>query len=151
MSEFIGAREIVGVSEIDKKTPGGLKMVKVVFADGLIQDMPEKRLEMVKSEHESDATKVGEIIRKSVGSMVYGLFHEYGISLSESNAILDEVAQLINAGSSKATNILFNVEYPEDRTLNQINDILLEHAKGTAENNNEATPAGSGSDSSDTQ
>lgn len=142
-NQYIGARKIVGISDSDKKTPSGSKMIHVIFEDGSVKDMPQNRFDLVVTSEESDASAVGAKVRKQVGSMLYGLLHEYGVSLVEANTSLDEAATLINSAMDKATNILYGVEYPDDRTVLQINDILLEHAKSIADKDNNVTaPAG---------
>lgn len=148
MSEdtYVGARKVLGVTELEKKTPAGSPMVHVVYEDGTTQDTTLTRYNLIKSTEATDATAVGQKIRKTVGAMMYSLLHEYDSTLAEANPIMDEVAALINAGSAKATNILFGVEFPDDRTLIQINDILLKHVNDTEEqHNNESAPEGGAS------
>lgn len=144
---YVGARKVVGVSELESKTPAGSSMVHIIFEDGSTQDTTLVRFNLIKSTEPSDATAVGQIVRKIVGSMIYSILHEYDISMAETTPVMDETVALINAGSAKATNILFGVDYPDDRTLLQINDILLKYVENTTDkNNNESAPEGGTTD-----
>lgn len=141
---YIKDKKVLGITTIDKKTPSGGEMIQVLFENGATAIMPKTRYNLVKSNEVLDASKFQMNVRRSVGSIVYGILHEYGLTFGETNNVLDEAAELTQSAADKATNILFNVEYPEDRTVNQINDILIEHDHKN--NNNETTPAGGGSD-----
>lgn len=146
-NQYIGARKIVGISDLEKKSPAGAGMVHVIFEVGSAKDMPKILFDLTVTDIESDASAVGQKIRKQVGSMIFSLMNEYGVSLSQANVALDEAATLVNSAMDKATNILYGVEYPDDRTLLQINEILLENAKNTGqipvENSDVASPEGS--------
>lgn len=146
---YIGAKEIMTVTMVEKKDTNAVEMVKVMFTDSSSVTIPKLKLELVQTEEPSDASSIQRIVRKQMGGLIYGLMHQYGLSVLETNDALDEAAQLVQNAMDKATNILFNVEYPADRTVNQINDILIEHANKN--DNNDSAPAGSGTATEDSQ
>lgn len=136
---YVGARKVVGITELDKKTPAGSAMVSVIFEEGKSVETTLARYNLTKTEEPSDATAVGQVVRKHVGSLMYAILAEYNLSMAETTPAMDEVVALINAASAKATNILFDVEYPDDKTLLQINDILLAHVEATTAKDTHAT------------
>lgn len=145
--KYIGARKVIGISVInDKATPLKNEIIKVTYEDGTSEEMPKKRYDVVGIDTISDATSAGELIRKEVGSYIYAVMHEYGIKYGEIDAILDQVTLLVNNATDKATNILFGVEHPSERTLLCINDILIKKYE-SEENTNGSSSNGSGSDS----
>lgn len=145
--QYLGDKEIMTVSVSEKKTPGGHEVVEVRYENGSKQTMPRARFDLLNSDEINDASGVQLKVRRHVGALMYSVMHEYGLTFAETNDVLDEAAQLVQNAADKATNILFGVEFPSDRTVNQINDILIEHASKTS--NNEDSSAGSGADSED--
>jgi len=148
---FIGSRAVSSVVDTGKKTPMGGIMLQVYFEDGKYEYMPEKRFNIVKTTEPKDASYVKGMIvthvSKDIGSMAYTMLHEFGCRLSEIDVITSQVAVMVNAGSERVNNILWGVDYADERTLNQINDILLQN--GPKNDNNGSTSDGTGADSSD--
>ncbi len=145
--KYIGARKVIGISVVDgKSTPLKNEIIKVTYEDGTSEEMSKKRYDIIATDTVSDATSAGDLIRKEVGSYIYAVMHEYGIKYGEIDAILDQVTLLVNNATEKATNILYGVEHPSERTLLCINDILIK--KHESEENTNGSPSdGSGSDS----
>lgn len=143
--KFIGKKAVHSVVDLDAKTPAGGKMLKVNFDDGSVEIMPEKRFNVITSEEPTDATFVRGLLvtnaAKEIGAVVYGMLHEYGMKLSEVDKVLDSVIVILNGASEKASNVLWGIDYADDRTLNQINDILVENAKKDT-NDGSSTRAG---------
>ncbi len=128
---FIGSRGVANVVDTGKKTPMGGVMLKVNFEDGGYEYMPEKRFDIVKTEQATDATYVRGLlsahVTRDVGSAVYSMMLEFGCKLSEIDSITQQVIVMTNAGAEKASNLLWGIDYANERTLNKINDILLEN------------------------
>lgn len=143
--EYIGSKTISQVVDTGKKTPLGSPMIKVCFGDGSYEYMPEKRLLIIKTKEPTDDTIVRGLLiteaSKQVGQMAYAMLHEFGCKLNEVELVLNQAVVLTNNATEKATNILWMVDYADQRTLNQINDILLENAKT---DNNGSSPVGEG-------
>ena len=139
---YIADREIVGYRTIEKSTPLGSEMVELQYKNipGVttndLEIMPKKRYDTIVTNEISDASTVYNKIVKEVGDTVYGLLHEYGVKLIEIDGILnDGVANQVNAAQIKASNILFGVDYEDQRTVNIINDVLIENYKRQNPNN----------------
>ena len=148
-TNFLGDKVVGNVIILgDVKTPSGLEMVKVVFEDGNFEIMPKKRFEMIVTDEVGDLTAIRNKIRTQIGSTMFSLLHEYGIKVGEVDSVLDEIAQLVNNGVTKALNQVLGVEDKLDITLININEILLKNAKPT-ETNDAATSNGDAVDSSD--
>lgn len=144
MEQFIADKKVLGVTESELKTPGGINMIKVLFEDNTFEIMPKMRFEIVVSDKISDATTVQNSIKDAVGKSLFLVMHEYGIKTGEIDGVLDQCTEFVNNGLKKASDILFGFERA-DITLNTINHILLEqHAK---ENNDGVSTTGGGSDS----
>lgn len=141
--QYIADKKILGVTESEIKTPGGVNMIKVLFEDNTFEVMPRMRFEIVVSDKMSDATTVQNSIKDAVGKSLFLVMHEYGIKTGEIDGVLDQCTEFVNNGLKKASDILFGFERA-DITLNTINHILLEqHAK---ENNDGAGSTGGVSD-----
>lgn len=151
---FIGRRAVGNVVDTGRKTPMGGIMLKVLFEDGSSEYMPEKRFNITKTTEPVDASHVRGMLvtyaSKEIGSAAYSMLLEYGCRLSEVEVVLNQAVALTNAGSAKVDNILWGVDYADEKTLNQINDILIENVTKQA-NNNGSTPNGEGAASTNTQ
>lgn len=139
---YIGEKEIMMVAVLDKKLASGTEFVRVTFTDSTSKEMSKTRFNLLQSESPVDASGIQQVVKRNVGSLIYSLMHEYGLTVTETNDVLDEAAQLVQNAMDKATNILFGVEYPTQRTVNQINDILIEHANKNNSNDSASTGGG---------
>jgi len=129
MDNYIGNKKIILVVEKeDKKTPMGEMFVEVSFEDGSKELMPKKRLDILTTQEISDDSAVRDVLRKNVGSMIFGLLHEYGIKINEVDPCIDTVIELVNNASSKSYEILLGFE-KTNIPLNAINDILMSNNK----------------------
>ena len=69
----------------------------------------------------SDLTKANITLKSQVASVVYGVFHEYGIKLGEVNSIIDGIVDLVNNGFEKASNIIWSIDSKDNISLNNVN------------------------------
>ncbi|HNW65717.1 MAG TPA: hypothetical protein PKO10_00725 [Aliarcobacter cryaerophilus] len=113
---------------MEEKTPMGEIFVEVSFEDGSKEVMPKKRLEMISTEAISSDSLVREVLRKQVGSILFGVMHEYGIKIDEVDPCIDTVVELVNNSSAKSYEILFGYEKTKI-PLNAINKILMANLK----------------------
>lgn len=129
MEQYIADKKIMLVIELkDQKTPMGEMFVEVSFEDGSKEMMPKKRLEMIATQEISNDSLVREELRKNVGSILFGVMHEYGIKLDEVDPCLDTVVELVNNASAKSYELLFG--YNKTKIpLNAINKILMNDLK----------------------
>lgn len=143
-STFIADRQVTGVRETGKSTPGGDPILEVAFSEGNSSFIPKKRYEKTKTSSASDATTARNTLVTVVAGQTYAMLHEYGVQVKEVNAILDGVAALVQAGKDRATNILWGIEHSDDQDMNQVNAILMtkENAKSNSANYG-STPEGS--------
>lgn len=148
IKQFIGDNEVIGIVEIDRKTPSGAAMISVMYEGGIAEEMPQRRFDLLKTEKKTDASAVIKIIRKHLASLFYGTMMEFGTKHGEINGIMEDFASLVDCATEKATNILYGVEYPDQRNMLDINDIIL---KFNENNTNGAASAGSGADTADTK
>lgn len=125
---YIAEKKVKSVEETDRRTPLGATVVKVTYADGGVEFMPHKRFDIIRTFRESDASAVYEKVASEVGSIIFGLLHEYGAKLSEIDRILQSTIQLVNSGTEKANNILWNIDFADQRNLLMVNDVLLRNA-----------------------
>lgn len=129
MEQFISDKKILLVVEVqDAKTPMGEMLVEVSFEDGTKEVMPKKRLEMIGTDAISDDSLVRDVLRKQVGSILFGVMHEYGIKLDEVDPCLDTVIELVNNASAKSYELLFGFSKTKI-PLNAINKILMANIK----------------------
>jgi len=128
MEKYIADKKILMVTEMEEKTPMGEIFVEVSFEDGSKEVMPKKRLEMISTEAISSDSLVREVLRKQVGSILFGVMHEYGIKIDEVDPCIDTVVELVNNSSAKSYEILFG--YSKTKIpLNAINKILMANLK----------------------
>jgi hypothetical protein len=151
---FIGKKPVAQMVDTGKKTPMGGIILKIVFEDGRYEYMPEKRFNLIKTTTQSDETYVRSMlvthVSKDIGSVAYSMLLEFGCRLSEIDVITNQVAAMTNAGSERVNNLLWGVDYADERTLNQINDILIEHV-AKEQNSNGTASSGAGTDTPDTK
>jgi hypothetical protein len=129
MENFIADKKIMLVVEIqEEKTPMGEMLVEVSFEDGSKEVMPKKRLEMILSEAISNDSLVREVLRKQVGSILFGVMHEYGIKLDEVDPCLNTVVELVNNATAESFELLFGFSKTQI-PLNAIKKILMANIK----------------------
>lgn len=129
MEQYISDKKILLVKEIEgETTPMGEMFVEVSFEDGSKEIMPKKRLDMITSQEISSDSVVRDTIRKQVGSVIFGILHEYGIKIDEVDPCIDTVVELVNNSSSRSYEILFGYEKTKI-PLNAINKILMANLK----------------------
>lgn len=129
MEQFIADKKILVVVEIkDEKTPMGEMLVEVSYENGEKEIMPKKRLEMIATQEISSDSLVREVLRKQVGSILFGVMHEYGIKIDEVDPCIDTVVELVNNASARSYEILFGFQKTKI-PLNAINKILMKDLK----------------------
>lgn len=143
--QYIAEKEIIGVVELDVKTPQGNDMVEVSFEGSKIK-MPKKRFELIVTNEVSDATTVQNKVKFGLASIILGLFNEYGITMGETELIFGAAAGLVNDGFTKAQDLMWGVDY-QGISLIDVNNVLK--ANYDKENNNGLGSEGSGSNSED--
>ena len=121
-------------------TPSGSRIILVTFADGKTLKLTEPNFDVVKGYAKSDATTVQQKLVKAVGQKIYALIMEYGPKLGQVNLILDESVGLANRAMEAANNELWGVNFSDERTILQVNDILSKkYGKETSSNDNAAS------------
>lgn len=148
--KYIFDKEITGIVEIAERTPQDEPFVELLFADGVTERIPKRRYDILASAAPRSRTEAKSELFKKVGSSLYSILFEYGIQMSEIDSIINELVGLVNNASDKATNYLWGVESPNDRSLNQINNVLLSYGKYEEQEDTDGTPSdGSGVDTED--
>ncbi len=149
---FVGKKPVLQIVDVGR-TPMNLPMLKVCFEDGTYEYMPEKRFNIVKTTEKTDESYVKGMVvahaSKDVGSVIYSMLLEMGCKLSEVESVTNQAIVMTNAASERANNILWGIDYADERTINQINDILVKNVTKT--DNNGAASDGAGSDTSNTK
>jgi hypothetical protein len=153
---FIGSKEIFTAQVTNKKTPQEKPILRIEYSDGTYEYLPEKRFLATITDEPIDASalrrKLLEEMGAEVGPKLYGMLHEYGMRLNEIEPAWSYMVGLANNAVDRANNIMWGVDYADQRTLNQINDILLEHARGAKNTQNDGTsPSGDSADTQDTK
>lgn len=116
-------------------TPSGSRIIEITLAGGKVIRLTEPNFDAVKSYQKSDATEARNKLIRVAGQKLYALIMEYGPKLPEVNLILDEAVRLTNDATEAATNSLWGVQYATDRTILQVNEILMkEYGKKTVSN-----------------
>jgi hypothetical protein len=142
MEQYISDKKILGVTEIEKQTPAGNKMVEVIFEDNSKEVMPKMRFDIIVSDEISNASKVQEVISSTVGSYLLGVLHEYGIKMGEADNILNATGDAVNVGYEKARDLKWGISH-RFLPLLDVNDVLREnYAK---QNSDGTSSTGSGS------
>lgn len=136
---YIGDKKVRGVRDIEEKTPAGRPLVEVEYNDKSTEVMPRMRYEAIISHRSADDSTTNDNFTKAVASNLYGLLHEYGIKVKEVEFIVQHLVGLVNSGSDRATDVLWNEIAYGDRTLLMINNVLLKN-----NNKNGTPPTGSG-------
>lgn len=125
---YIGLKKIKGTIDSGKRTPLGDMIYEITYDGGTKELVSAKRLELCRSDKPLDPTSSQAKFINPVASMVFGVLHEYDLKLGEVNAFATALVTLVNHGIDKAEKIVWGTE-EFDRTLNQVNEILLNNAK----------------------
>lgn len=129
MEQYIADKKILVVVEVEgEKTPMGETLVEVSYENGEKEVMPKKRLEMIASNEISSDSIVREVLRKQVGSILFGVMHEYGIKIDEVDPCIDTVVELVNNASARSYELLFGFQKTKIPLL-AINKILMANLK----------------------
>lgn len=142
MEQYYGLNKIIAVVAIDEKTPTGGEMVEMAFENNTKEKTTKLRFEFLVSNEPCDPSTIQQKINARLGALLFSTLHEYGIKVGEVNGISDAVVQLVNAGQSKAEQLMWGFDY-DNIPLLEINSVLLKHAKST-ENTDGGTSTGSG-------
>lgn len=125
---FIGEKKIKIIETTELTTPAGGSIVNVIYDNKDGEElMTLARLEETRTFKKTDATKVRERLIKGSGKKMYALLMEYGPYLYEVDHILNEVVRLSNDATEQATGILWGKDHPSQRSLLDVNNILLKH------------------------
>lgn len=150
---FVGSKAVASVVDTGKLTPLGKPMLQVFYEDGSYEYMPERRFNITRTTEKSDATGVRtrliKVASDEIGAAAYHMLHEFGCKISDVEIVLNQTIVFVNAAAERATNLLWQVDYADERTLNQVNDILLANASKTPDN--AGTSSGTGSPTQDTK
>jgi len=121
---FIAEKEIKTVVDTQKKTPLGDNILEVHFTDDTSQIITEKVKNKIESSEASDASTVQGIKVGSLAHDILVLMREYNLELGEIDPLLKLIVESVNQNSERASNKLWNVDFPEQRTFLQIDEIL---------------------------
>jgi hypothetical protein len=89
--------------------------------------MSEGRYMAIRTFKKTDATKARDRIIKEAGKKLYALLMEYGPYLYEVDHILNERVRLANDATEQAVGVLWGKPHKEQRSLLDVNNILLKH------------------------
>lgn len=140
MEQYIGEKKVILVPSLFEgtKTPAGHDMVEVNYEDGTREIMPKARFEIIVTDVKSTPSDVQNTLKTKVGGVLYGVLMEYGILMGEADSIINESADLVNAGYEKARDIKWGIAH-RLLPLNEINNVLVTHMKDAKQDNNGAS------------
>lgn len=125
---YIGDKRVADVQPTELTTPAGGEILRVVYdANGGEEMITRTRFEAIRTFKKSDATKARDRIVQAAGKKLYALLMEYGPYLPEVNLMLNETVRLSNAAIEQASNVLWKVHHDDERSLLDVNNILLKH------------------------
>lgn len=109
----------------EEKTPAGDSIIELTFDTGEPVKVTRLRWQACRTFKASDATKARETLVKDAGSKIYALLMEYGLKLSEVDPTIAQAVAYVNAATEATENALWNVEAGHQRTMLQMNTILV--------------------------
>jgi hypothetical protein len=122
---FIEDREVVKYEPIEgRKSPMGEPLLKVSFKTGEELIMSSMRFQTVQSSAKSDATAARDKLLKAVSEKFYAISIEYGLRVSEIDALINSYIKLANESQSQANCILWGLKTEQERDLLQVQDVL---------------------------
>ena len=147
---YIGDKRVVEVTATELTTPAGGAIVRVVYdANGGEELITNTRFEAIRTFKKSDASKARDRVVQAAGRKLYALLMEYGPYLPEINPMFNEAVRLSNAAIEQASNVLWKVQHDDERSLLDVNNILLKHyGEHTAATKPEAADDGASSERS---
>jgi hypothetical protein len=110
----------------DRKSPLGEPVVRVHLKGGDVKEMTTMRFQATKSEKQSDASAARAQLLKAVSEKFYAIAIEYGLRVSELDALINDFIKLTNDSQAKANCILWGIETEFERDLLQVNDVLMD-------------------------
>jgi len=122
---YVEDRLVKNMEVMEKKTPLQQDILDIRFDTGENLQLTRKKFDAVKSFKKSDATAARNKLTRVMAQQIYALCMEYGLKLSEVDPVITEVVESVDAATKTAGNLLWDVEFPENRTLIMVNDILM--------------------------
>jgi len=129
---YIGSKKIKGINPTELKTPAGDMIHEVLFKDDTKVLMADKKLKICRTEKPLDANASSENFIGTVAAIVFGVLHEYDLTINELNPFSMKLLDLVNNSTDKTADVLWGAEAHE-RTLNQMNGILTKNLKENEE------------------
>jgi hypothetical protein len=124
---YVGDKKVKGLVLTELTTPSGSQIHKILYDDGNEELMTDARWQAIRSYKQTDASKARDRLIKNAGKKMYALLMEFGPYLYEVDHILNETVRLANDATEKANNVLWGKEFSEQRSLLDVNNILLKH------------------------
>jgi len=108
MAQFIGAKEVLGVTTEDFKTPNGGEVVKVVYKSGQTSVMPRRTFDLfVSSNPNQDENALFAKKRDALVPLIIQLLLEYDVRLTEMSLLLRAVGDSLVESVNRATSYLW--------------------------------------------
>jgi len=142
---FYEEKRIKEIKDSGKRTPLNDVIYTVEFVNSADEsiEVAAQKLDIIKTFKASDASKARTKIVDHLGSKIYAMIVEYGLTLPEVDPVLNKTVALVNDGQVAASNILWGVGHENMKTLLGINAILTNKYAGKTEKKEDSDGAAS--------
>jgi len=123
---YFEEKEVIKYEPTEAKTPLGDAVYKVDFKGGESKELTAMRFQTMQSEKQSDATTARNQLLKAVSQKFYAISIEYGLRISELDALINEFVKVTNDSQAQANCILWGLETEYERSLLDVQRVLAE-------------------------
>lgn len=129
---FIGEKEVKLSEKTEDTTPGGVPIIKVMYADGNVEMFSELMFEKIVTEEPQDLAKLRDARCQPVVAVILTVMREWGVKLGELGYISALLNNSLEFNKTNALAELFTKWMPrplsiDDVDLVTIDRILKEH------------------------
>ncbi len=111
--KFFGPRKVISVSKEDYKTPSGIEVLKVMFADGEYEIITQKGYDAFSTDHSIDYTALAKLKNEVMSRELIAVLLDYNFTNMELSMIIVALKEKIDAVFDRAINFLF---FKDDKT-----------------------------------
>lgn len=123
--KYFGSKDYVGVEDTGLKTPSGVPIIKVLFADGTSEVTTQALFELLSGDVQLDFTQIRDLTIAVIIPKIFSILTDYNLKRDDVNTVADGIVNTYNATFDHAlahTMGVKNVGHIPLLTINKIND-----------------------------
>jgi hypothetical protein len=139
MAQYIGEKEVKSVVATEEKTPGGVPIMKVTYADDVTEHFSQYMYDAVLTEEPCNAEVLRDRRISPVVALVLTALREWGVKLGELGYLSALLNRSLDFNKDAALNELWSKWMPKPLSTDDVDLIVIDRVLRSKEAKTDAT------------